>query len=409
MTTPTDALSTSPGRGGLTQLNVYLLELIEAAILGLFFALLALWFDLLTPNQVLNLVFAFVLAYLILLVLTWLWQLNKWLRIALTWLSLGFIFFFLLLLDLNRDYLLVHLTPKALETPRTSQLTREWLANMSWLGFVFLYIPILLLIIFSFNDASVTQGGRVVGASVWKGFTLAWYGVLAQNERIIDASYNTILVAIISTTLATIIGTMVALAMDRYNFFGKGVFDGVLYMPIIIPDIVMALSLILFFVFIGVGDWTQNLSAQLEASAALPETLADFLIRLVRVTPIIIAHVAFNIAFVAIVVRARLNNFDRTLEEAAQDLFANEWQTFRRVTLPLIMPGIIGGALLAFTLSLDDFVITFFVSGPGSTTLPVRVYSMIRMGVTPEVNAISAIMLLVSILLLFTSLLVQRR
>lgn len=141
----------------------------------------------------------------------------------------------------------------------------------------------------------------------------------------------------------------------------------------------------------------------------LPELMADFLIRLTRVTPIIIAHVAFNIAFVAIVVRARLNNFDRTLEEAAQDLFANEWQTFRRITLPLIMPGIIGGALLAFTLSLDDFVITFFVSGPGSTTLPVQVYSMIRLGVTPVVNAVSAVMLFVSILLLFISLLVQRR
>jgi len=202
---------------------------------------------------------------------------------------------------------------------------------------------------------------------------------------------------------------MVALAMDRYNFFGKPAFDGVLYMPIIIPDIVMALSLIMFFVFIGMNIWTQNIATQLEASTMLPELMADFLIRLTRVTPIIIAHVAFNIAFVAVVVRARLNNFDRTLEEAAQDLFANEWHTFRRITLPLIMPGIIGGALLAFTLSLDDFVITFFVSGPGSTTLPVRVYSMIRLGVTPVVNAVSAVMLFVSILLLFISLLVQRR
>jgi spermidine/putrescine transport system permease protein len=157
-------------------------------------------------------------------------------------------------------------------------------------------------------------------------------------------------VAIISTILATIIGTMVALAMDRYNFFGKPVFDGVLYMPIIIPDIVMALSLILFFVFIGMSTWTQSIAIQLEASTVLPELMADFLIRLARVTPIIIAHVAFNIAFVAIVVRARLNNFDRTLEEAAQDLFANEWQTFRRITLPLIMPGIIGGASLSLFL-----------------------------------------------------------
>jgi spermidine/putrescine transport system permease protein len=145
------------------------------------------------------------------------------------------------------------------------------------------------------------------------------------------------------------------------------------------------------------------------ASPVLPEFLTVFLVRLIRVTPIIIAHVAFNISFVAIVVRARLADFDRSLEEAAQDLYANEWQTFRRVTLPLIMPGIIGGALLAFTLSIDDFVITFFVSGPGATTLPVRVYSMIRIGVTPEVNAVSAVMLVVSIALLLGSLVLQRR
>jgi spermidine/putrescine transport system permease protein len=409
MTVPTDAVSTSPSRGGLTNINMYVLEVIEAAILGLVFGLGAFWFEFISPDQIVNIGFGFVLGYVVLLFLAQLWRLSQVARIALTWLSLGFIFFLLILLDLNRDYLLARLTPEALEAPRTSQLTREWLTNMSWLGFIFLYLPILLLIIFSFNDASVTSGGRVVGSSTWKGFTLDWYGVLAQNERIIDTAYNTIVVAIISTILATIIGTMVALAMDRYNFFGKPAFDGVLYMPIIIPDIVMALSLILFFVFIGLSTWTQGIAIQLEASTALPEFVADFLIRLTRVTPIIIAHVAFNIAFVAVVVRARLNNFDRTLEEAAQDLFANEWQTFRRITLPLIMPGIIGGALLAFTLSLDDFVITFFVSGPGATTLPVRVYSMIRLGVTPEINAISAVMLFVSILLLFISLLVQRR
>jgi spermidine/putrescine transport system permease protein len=197
--------------------------------------------------------------------------------------------------------------------------------------------------------------------------------------------------------------------MERYNFFGKLAFDAVLYLPIIIPEIVMALSLILFFVLINLGSWTLNLANQVASWTFMPEFLSDFLVRLIRVTPIIIAHVAFNISFVAIVVRARLADFDRTLEEAAQDLFANEWQTFRRVTLPLIMPGIIGGALLAFTLSIDDFVITFFVSGPGATTLPVRVYSMIRIGVTPEVNAVSAVMLVVSIILLLISLALQRR
>jgi spermidine/putrescine transport system permease protein len=159
-------------------------------------------------------------------------------------------------------------------------------------------------------------------------------------------------------------------------------FDGVLYLPIIIPDIVMALSTLLFFVMVGIA--------------------------LSRYT-ILIAHIAFNISFVAIIVRARLADMDENLEEAAQDLGATEWITFRRITLPLLMPGIISGALLAFTLSLDDFVITFFVSGPGSTTLPVRVYSMIKFGVTPEVNAISTLMLMGSTILVVLSLILQRR
>ena len=175
---------------------------------------------------------------------------------------------------------------------------------------------------------------------------------------------------------------LAALVLERYRFRGKLTFDAVLYLPIIIPDIVMALSTLLFFVIL-----------------AIP---------LSRNT-VLIAHVAFNISFVAVVVRARLADMDKRLEEAAADLGANEWTTFRRVTLPLLMPGIVAGALLAFTLSLDDFVITFFVAGPGSTTLPVRVYSMIKFGVTPEVNAISTLMLVGSTLLVVISLLLQRR
>lgn len=409
MSVPADAISTSPGRSGLNDLNVFVLELVEAAGLGLLVAGVALVLGFISPEQVLGYVVGFVVGYLLLLAFSLLWQQSGVARVLLTWLSLGFIFFFLVLLDLNREYVLVRVTPRAAALPRISQETREWLSNLNWLGYVFLYAPIFILIIFSFNAASVTEGGRVLGTTIWKGFTLDWYGELAENERIIDAAYNTLVVGIISTIISTIIGTMVALVMDRYNFFGKLAFDAVLYLPIIIPDIVMALSLILFFVLIGMGDWTLSLSTQVADTAALPEFLVDSLVRLIRVTPIIIAHVAFNISFVAVVVRARLNNFDRTLEEAAQDLYANEWQTFRRVTLPLIMPGIIGGALLAFTLSIDDFVITFFVSGPGATTLPVRVYSMIRVGVTPEVNAVSAVMLAVSIVLLLISLVVQRR
>jgi len=246
-----------------------------------------------------------------------------------------------------------------------------------WLAvglFLFLYIPILILIIFSFNESD--QIG------VWTGFSFRWYGELMRNEAVLDALKLSLWVAIWSTIISTIFGTLTALALERHRFWGKITYDAILYLPIIIPDIVMALSTLLFFVVLGVA--------------------------LSRYT-ILIAHVAFNISFVAIVVRARLADMNSVLEEAAADLGANEWQTFRRVTLPLLMPGIISGALLAFTLSLDDFVITFFVAGPGSTTLPVRVYSMIRFGLTPEVNAVSTLMFLGSTLLVIISLLLQRR
>jgi spermidine/putrescine transport system permease protein len=275
--------------------------------------------------------------------------------------------------------------------------------------FAFLYVPIFVLIVFSFNAAHVLEGGRVLAATVWKGFTFHWYEVLIHDARIIDAAKNTLTVAIISTLLSVVMGTMVALVMERQEFLGKLTFDAILYLPIIIPDVVMALSLILFFVLIQMPQAIMGLSSSVSSITFLPAWLAGWLARVITVTPIIIAHVAFNISFVAIVVRARLADFDITLEEAAKDLGANEWQTFRRITLPLIMPGILGGALLAFTLSIDDFVITFFVSGPGSTTLPVRVFSMIRIGVTPEVNAISTVMLLASMGLVLLSLASQRR
>lgn len=240
--------------------------------------------------------------------------------------------------------------------------------------FLFLYVPIVVLIIFSFNE------NRFV--STWTGFSLDWYRVLFQDSQMGSAFRLSLWVATWSTIISTILGTLAALALERYRFRGKLAFDGVLYLPIIIPDIAMALSTLMFFVIMGIA--------------------------LSRYT-ILIGHVAFNIAFVAIIVRARLADMDDDLEEAAADLGANEWVTFRRVTLPLLMPGIVAGALLAFTLSLDDFVITFFVAGPGSTTLPVRVYSMIRFGLSPEVNAVSTLMFLGSTLLVVISLLVQRR
>ncbi len=310
------------------------------------------------------------------------------------------------------------MTELALKRRRIRSVTRgDLLASLgsrllsanAVLMFAFLYLPILILIVFSFNAATVLEGGRVLAATVWKGFTLHWYEVLVHDARIIDAVKNTLVVAIISTLLSTVMGTMAALVMERQEFLGKLTFDSILYLPIIIPDVVMALSLILFFVLIQMPHAIASLSSSVSSITFLPSGLVGWLARTINVTPIIIAHVAFNISFVAIVVRARVADFDITLEEAAKDLGANEWQTFRRITLPLIMPGILGGALLAFTLSIDDFVITFFVSGPGSTTLPVRVFSMIRIGVTPEVNAISSAMLLASMGLVVLSMATERR
>ena len=248
---------------------------------------------------------------------------------------------------------------------------------LTWLAigiFLFLYLPIIILVIYSFS------GGRNVG--VWSGFSTRWYAELLSDQLLISAFRVSLWVAVWSTLIATILGTLAALALERYRFFGRLTFDTVLYMPIIIPDIVMALSTLLFFV--------------------------TFAVPLSRYT-ILVTHVAFNIAFVAVVVRARLAEMDKSLEEAAADLGASAWTTFQRITLPILMPGIISGALLAFTLSLDDFVITFFVAGPGSTTLPVRVYSMIKFGVTPEVNAISTLMLAGSTVLVVISLLLQRK
>ena len=239
--------------------------------------------------------------------------------------------------------------------------------------FAFFYLPILVLIIYSFN------ANRSVG--LWTGFTFDWYRVLWHDELIRNAISVSLWVAFWSTLLSTGLGTLAAMALERYRFPGRVTYDAILYLPIIIPDIVMALSTLLFFVIM-----------------AIPLSR----------TTILIAHVAFNISFVAVVVRARLADMDKRLEEAAADLGADELTIFRRITLPLLMPGIISAALLAFTLSLDDFVITFFVAGPGSTTLPVRVYSMIKFGVTPEVNAVSTLMLLGSTLLVIISLLLQR-
>lgn len=254
--------------------------------------------------------------------------------------------------------------------------------------FIFLYAPILVLVAFSFNDSRL--------AARWEGFTLRWYGEMLTSEAVLGAMANSLIVAFAATAISTVLGTMTALAMERFRFRGQKTYDGILYLPVIVPDIVMGVSLLAFFsLIIGIINNAFGLSG----AEAFRQGL----------TTVIIAHVAFNISFVAIVVRTSLGELDPVFEEAAQDLGADEWTTFRRITLPLIMPGILGGALLAFTLSLDDFVITFFTTGPGGTTLPIEVFGRIRRAISPEINAISTVMLVVSMLLIIVSQIAQRR
>jgi spermidine/putrescine transport system permease protein len=232
--------------------------------------------------------------------------------------------------------------------------------------YLFLYAPILVLVLFSFNSTKSTQ--------VWTGFSLKWYGELIRDQSILDAFRISIIVGVTATAIATVIGTLTALALARHSFRGETFADSAIYAATVMPEIVVGVSLLAFFV-----------------AATIP----------LGIVTIIIAHVAFTISFVTIVVRARLSGMDRSVEEAAQDLGANPVQTFLRVTLPLILPGVMAGALLAFTLSFDDFVITFFVSGVGSSTLPLKIYSMIRFGVSPAINALSTVVLIATMILIF--------
>jgi spermidine/putrescine transport system permease protein len=231
--------------------------------------------------------------------------------------------------------------------------------------YAFLYAPILVLVIFSFNSSRSTQ--------VWTGFSMEWYGELLQEQSVLDAFRTSMIVGVTATAISTVIGTLTALALARYRFRGKTFTDSVIYANTVMPEIVVGVSLLVFFVAAGLQ---------------------------LGITTIIIAHVAFCISFVTIVVRARLAGMDRSVEEAAQDLGANPVQTFLRVTLPLILPGVMAGALLAFSLSFDDFVITFFVAGVGSSTLPLKIYSMIKFGVNPVINALSTVVLVVTMVLI---------
>ncbi len=261
-------------------------------------------------------------------------------------------------------------------------------------SYFFLWAPILILVLFSFNES------RSVAS--FTGFTLKWYNNILNNvmgaerafstEIMLNAFRNSLFVGAVATGISTILGTMIALSMARGKYPGKRLLDALLFFPVVIPEITQAISLAIFFKV--AFDWIAVISGE-------------------RVFPgfhtIIAAHITFNISYVAIVVRARLADMNPQLEEAANDLGANPWRTFWRITFPLILPGVISGAMLAFTLSLDDFVITFFTSGVGTTTLPVFVYGLLKLTVTPEVNAISTIMMVLSTLLIGISLAMQGR
>ena len=262
-------------------------------------------------------------------------------------------------------------------------LSRVLLSAHAGVVYVFFYAPIFILALYSFSD------DRLVGR--WGGFTLGWYRDFADNTEVQDALWVSIRVALFSTVVSVVLGTLAALALERFRFRGQRVFDAILYLPIIIPDVTMAVMMLLFF--------TEGID--LVNSVFGTGFSKGF-------GTITLSHIAFNISFVSVVVRARLGGMSEDLEEAALDLYASRWRAFRHVTLPQIVPGIAGGALLALTLSLDDVVITQFVSGPGATTLPVYVFSLIRRGVTPLINAVSVIMLAASIVLVLLSVLAER-
>lgn len=246
---------------------------------------------------------------------------------------------------------------------------RFWLRALMVITFVLLYAPIFTLIAFSFNDSK-----RNI---VWKGFTLKYYEKAWNNASLVEAFSNSLTIAVMCTLLSTIIGTMVALLLWRFRFPFKSAYEGFMTLPIVIPEICMGVAMLAFFARTG---WPTGLPWPLNLGA------------------ITIAHVAFAFPFVTVVVRSRLAGFNREFEEASRDLGANEWQTFWNVVFPYMKPGVIAGALLAFTLSLDDFVITFFTSGPDTVTFPVKVYSLVRRGVSPDINAASTVLIVITII-----------
>ena len=257
---------------------------------------------------------------------------------------------------------------------------RLWIRVSLLATFVFLYAPIVTLMAFSFNDSR-----RNI---VWRGFTWKYYEKAWNNDSLFEAFTNSLSIAFFSTIFSAILGTLVAVMLWRFRFPFKGTYEGAMALPIVIPEICMGVAMLAFFARVG---WPSGMPWPLNLSA------------------ITIAHISFSFPFVAVVVRARLVNFNRELEEAGKDLGASEWEIFRDILLPFLRPGIVAGALLAFTLSLDDFVITFFTAGPETITFPVKVYSMVRFSVTPEVNAASTVLILVTVVLTSVALWLQNR
>lgn len=230
--------------------------------------------------------------------------------------------------------------------------------------FLFLYLPILVVVAFSFNTSKVNI--------VFQGFTLEWYGKIAGNTRLIAAFQNTLIVAVCSTAISVVVGTLGAIGLHKYKFRGKAIVDILMYIPVVIPEIILGIALLAIF-----------------SIAHLP----------LGIFTLIMAHATFCIPFVVFTVRARLNGFDPSIEEAAMDLGANRIRTLFEILLPSIMPGVMSGALLSLTLSMDDVIISFFTTGPQSTTLPMQIYSMVRSGVSPDVNALSTLILLGTIIM----------
>lgn len=258
------------------------------------------------------------------------------------------------------------------EKPGPLEYMRRWPLQLSvGLTLLFLYLPLITLMVFSFN----TSRRNIV----WQGFTTDWYVRAFNNESLLQAFINSLTIAFFCTIVSVALGALAAVMLWRFRFPGKTVVEGSLALPIVVPEICMGVAMLVFFA--RVMPWPTGLPWPLNLGA------------------ITIAHISFAFPFVATVVRARLASFNRELEEAAKDLGASEWRTFWDILVPHMQPGLIAGALLAFTLSLDDFVITFFTAGPDTITFPVKVYSMLRFSVTPEVNAASTILIVVTVIL----------